>query len=107
MYGILSVSCIFLRIQRENTSDCVQIPRIGGVRGGREQEFLMARSGIGFRRLLARVAPIWLSLGHEVSQEVRTHRICNRLHRAVSFLCESALILDIRVTYLVPVVPLR
>jgi hypothetical protein len=30
------VPCIFRRIHREITADCVPIPRIGGVRGGRD-----------------------------------------------------------------------
>ena len=34
----MTISCIFRRFQCENTSDCSEIPRTGGVRGGRDGE---------------------------------------------------------------------
>ena len=35
--GTFAVSCIFRRIHHEITADCVQIPKLGGVRGGLER----------------------------------------------------------------------
>jgi hypothetical protein len=39
IYDALSVSCIFHRFQCQNTADCSEIPRTGGVRGGRDWNF--------------------------------------------------------------------
>jgi hypothetical protein len=42
IYGVFTISCIFRRFHSENTTDCVQTPTTGGVRGGADGDLVLA-----------------------------------------------------------------